>query len=75
MKKVLVFSVLAVLTQDSFEIFVLFVLLLLLHLSIVIAKTIERYLVYRRFTKECDELFTEEFYTRLNNIILKNELE
>ena len=36
--------------------------------------SIRRYLTYRRFTKECDEFFTEEFYTRLNNT-LKNEFK
>ena len=36
--------------------------------------SIRRYLTYRRFTKECDELFTEEFYTRLNATI-KNEFK
>ena len=76
MKTALVFliSVLVVLTQDFAEIvaFVMF-LLLLLYISMLIA-SIRRYLIYRRFTKECDELFTEEFYTRLN-ATLNNELK
>ena len=62
------------LTQDFAEIVAfLILLLLLLYMSILIA-SIRRYLTYRRFTKECDELFTEEFYTRLNNT-LKNEFK
>ena len=63
---------LLVLTQDFVEVvtFVMF-LLLLLYFSVLIA-SIRRYLSYRRFTKECDELFTEEFYTRLNTT-LNNE--
>ena len=71
MKKALVFLmlVLVVLTQDIVEIVAfLMLLLLLLYMSILIA-SIRRYLTYRRFTKECDELFTEEFYTRLNATI------
>ena len=76
MKKALVFlmSVLVVLTQDIAEIVAfLMLLLLLVYMSILIA-SIRRYLTYRRFTKECNELFTEEFYTRLNTTI-KNEFK
>ena len=76
MKKVVVFlmSVLVLLTQNIAEIVAfLMLLLLLLYMSMLIA-SIRRYLTYRRFTKECDELFTEEFYTRLNNTI-KNEFK
>ena len=60
--------VLVLLTQDFVEVvtFLMF-LLLLLYFSMLIA-SIRRYLT-RRFTKECDELFTEEFYTRLNTIL------
>ena len=58
--------VLVLLTQDFVEVatFLMF-LLLLLYFSMLIA-SIRR---YRRFTKECDELFTEEFYTGLNTIL------
>ena len=65
--------VLVLLTQDFVKVitFVMF-LLLLLYFSMLIA-SIRRYL-NRRFTKECDELFTEEFYTRLNTT-LNNEFK
>ena len=58
---------LVLLTQDFVKVvtFVMF-LLLLLYFSMLIS--------YRRFTKECDELFTEEFYTRLNTT-LNNEFK
>ena len=61
--------VLVLITQDFVEVvtFLMF-LLLLLYFPMLIA-SIRRYLIYRRFTKECDELFTEEFYTRLNTIL------
>ena len=74
MKTAMVFLilVLVLLTQNFAEAvtFVMF-LLLLFYFSMLIA-SIQRYLSYRRFTKECDELFTEEFYTRLNTT-LNNE--
>ena len=76
MKKALVFlmSVLVLLTQNIAEIVAfLMLLLLLLYMSMLIA-SIRRYLTYRRFTKERDELFTEEFYTRLNTTI-ENEFK
>ena len=76
MKTALVFIilVLVLLTQDFVEVVTCFMfLLLLLYFSMLIA-SIRRYLIYRRFTKECDELFTEEFYTRLNTI-LNNEFK
>ena len=71
MKKIVVFlmSVLVLLTQNIAEIVAfLMLMLLLLYMSMLIA-SIRRYLTYRRFRKEFDELFTEEFYTRLNNTI------
>ena len=74
MKTAMVFLILllVLLTQNFAEAvtFVMF-LLLLFYFSMLIA-SIRRYLSYRRFTKECDELFTEEFYTRLNTT-LNNE--
>ena len=64
-----------VLTQDLIEAVVFLMLLFLLVLiTIVTIRHVQRYLIKRRFKKECDDLFTEDFYTRLNNVI-KNELK
>ena len=75
MKKVLnvlfVMSLALVLTQDVIEVIAFF---MLLFMSILIVRHIQRYLYDRRFKKDCDELFTEEFYVRLNTVI-KNEFK
>ena len=60
-----------VLTQDLIEAVTFFILLFLL---VLIARHVQRYLLDRRFKKDCEELFTEDFYVRLNTII-KNELK
>ena len=60
-----------VLTQDFIEVVVFFMLLFML---ILIARHVERYLLDRRFKKDCEELFTEDFYVRLNTVI-KNEFK
>ena len=70
MKKVLnvlfLMSVVLILTHDIVEVVAFFMLLFML---ILIIRHIQRYLFDRRFRKDCDELFTEEFYTRLNTTI------
>ena len=64
-----------VLTQDLIEAVVFLMLLFLLVLiTIVTIRHVQRYLIKRRFKKEREDLFTEDFYTRLNNVI-KNELK
>ena len=72
-------TVVLILIQDIVEVVAFFMFLLLLFILILIARHIRHYLIYRRFTKECDELFTEEFYTRLDTVILnsihQNEFE
>ena len=60
-----------VLTQDLIEAVRFFILLFLL---VLIARHVQRYLLDRRFKKDCEELFTEDFYVRLNTVI-KNELK
>ena len=64
-------SLALVLTQDIIEVIAFF---MLLFMSILIVRHIQRYLYDRRFKKDCDELFTEEFYVRLNTVI-KNEFK
>ena len=75
MKKVLnvliLMSLAFVLTQDIIEVIAF---LMFLFMSVLIVKHIQRYLYDRRFRKDCDELFTEEFYVRLNTVI-KNEFK
>lgn len=60
-----------VLTQDIIEVIAF---LMFLFMSVLIVRHIQRYLYDRRFRKDCDELFTEEFYVRLNTVI-KNEFK
>ena len=60
-----------VLTQDLIEAVTFFILLFLL---VLIARHVQRYLLDRRFKKDCEELFTEDFYVRLNTVI-ENELK
>ena len=60
-----------VLTQDVIEVVAFFILLFML---ILIIRHIQRYLLDRRFKKDCDKLFTEDFYVRLNTTI-KNEFK
>ena len=60
-----------VLTQDVIEVVTFFILLFML---ILIIRHVQRYLLDRRFKKDCEELFTEDFYVRLNTTI-KNEFK
>ena len=46
-----------VLTQDLIEVVAFFILLFML---ILIIRHIQRYILDRRFKKDCDELFTED---------------
>ena len=55
-----------VLTQDLIEAVTFFILLFLL---VLIARHVQRYLLDGRFKKDCEELFTEDFYVRLNTVI------
>ena len=65
-----------VVTQDLIEAVVFFVLLFLLVLiAIVTTRHVQRYLIDRRFKKDCEELFTEDFYRRLNNVIKNEQLK
>ena len=63
------------LTQDLIEavLFLMLVFLLVL-ITIVTTRHIQSYLIKRRFKKECDNVFTEDFYARLNDV-LKNEFK
>lgn len=64
-----------VLTQDLVEcVLFLLLLFLLVLITVVISGHVRRYLSKRRFRKECEDLFTEEFYTKLNNVI-QNEFK
>ena len=60
-----------VLTQDVIEVVAFFILLFML---ILIIRHVQRYLLDRRFKKDCEELFIEDFYVRLNTTI-KNEFK
>ena len=63
------------LTQDLIEaVLFLMLLFLLVLITIVTTRHIQRYLIKRRFKKECDNVFTEDFYARLNDV-LKNEFK
>ena len=59
------------LTQDLIEA-VLF--LMLLFLLVLITRHVQRYLIKRRFKKEYDNVFIEDFYARLHDV-LKNEFK
>ena len=60
-----------VLTGNATEIIASVVLLMIL---LLIVSCIQHYLTDRRFRQDCAELFTEEFYERLNTTI-NNELQ
>ena len=60
-----------VLTGNATEIIASVVLLMIL---LLIVSCIQHYLTDRRFKQECGELFTEEFYERLNTTI-NNEFQ
>ena len=60
-----------VLTQDLTE---TLLFLMLLFLLVLITRHVQRYLIKRRFKKECDKVFTEVLYARLNDV-LKNEFK
>ena len=63
------------LTQDLIEaVLFLMLLFLLVLITIVTTRHVQRYLIKRRFKKECDNVFTEDFYARLNDV-LKNEFK
>ena len=64
-------AIVLLLTQDVIEVIAFFVLLSML---ILIIRRIEYYLLERRFKQQCEELFTEDFYERLNTTI-KNEFK
>ena len=55
-----------VLTGNATEIIASVVLLMIL---LLIVSCIQHYLTDRRFRQDCAELFTEEFYERLNTTI------
>ena len=60
-----------VLTGNATEIIASVVLLIIL---LLIVSCIQHYLTDRRFKQDCAELFTEEFYERLNTTI-NNEFQ
>ena len=60
-----------VLTGNATEIIASVVLLMIL---LLIVSCIQHYLTDRRFKQDCAELFTEEFYERLNTTI-NNEFQ
>lgn len=64
-------TIVLLLTQDVIEVIAFFILLSMLTLII---RHVEYYLLERRFRQECSELFTEEFYERLNTTI-RNEFK
>lgn len=64
-------TIVLLLTQDVIEVIAFFLLILVLTL---IVRHVEYYLLTRRFRQECSELFTEDFYERLNTTI-ENEFK
>lgn len=72
MKKWVVVLSLMLLSATVNDFVQLVVLILLISVLFLINRHINEYLQYRRFKQDCDELFTEEFYVKLSDVI-KNE--
>ena len=79
---ILLFSIVAVFTSavlkphEIMELFLFLTLLVLLFvLTISATRYIQRYLSMKQITKDCEDVFTEEFYNRLKKTILKNEFQ
>ena len=61
---------LAIITHELIEVLVfLSLLFLLLMTTVFITRHIQRYLIKRRFEKEYKDVFTQDFYNRLNKVI------
>ena len=66
---------LALITHELIEVLVFLSLLFsLLMTTVFITRHIQRYLIKRQFEKECKDVFTQDFYNRLNKVI-KNEFK
>ena len=63
-----------ILSLDCQDLIEAVLFLMLLFLLVLITRHVQRYLIKRRFKKECDNVFTEDFYARLNDV-LKNEFK
>ena len=65
---------LALITHELIEVLVFLSLLFSLLMTTVFITRHIRYLIKRRFEKECKGVFTQDFYNRLNKVI-KNEFK
>ena len=63
-------------THEIMELSLFLTLLILLFtLTICITRHIQRYLIMNEIEKDFENIFTEEFYNRLKETILKNEFK
>ena len=59
-------------THEVEEVVVFLILLLLfLMVTVFVTRHIQRYLCKKRFEKDCENIFTEDFYIKLNRVIKK----
>ena len=66
---------LALITHELMEVLVFLSLLFsLLTTTVILTRHIQCYLIKKRFEKECKDVFTQDFYNRLNKVI-KNEFK
>ena len=63
-----------ILSLDCQDLIEAVLFLMLLFLLVLITRHVQRYLIKRRFKKECENVFTEDFYARLDDV-LKNEFK
>ena len=73
---VAVFTTSVLKTHEIMELFLFLTLLILLFvLTIFTTRYIQRYLIMKQIEKDCEDVFTEEFYNRLKKTVLKNEFQ
>ena len=66
---------LALITHELMEVLVFLSLLFsLLTITVCLTRHIQRYLIKKRFEKEFKDVFTQDFYNRINKVI-KNEFK
>ena len=59
-------------THEIMELFLFLTLLVLLFvLTISATRYIQRYLIMKQISKDCEDVFTEEFYNRLKKNYIK----
>lgn len=72
MKKVSILILLALLASalktNEVEIVFLILLILLFISTVFLIRYIQRYLIRRQFEKNCEDIFTEDFYDRLKKL-------